>query len=246
MSVQLFGRWLLVVGVYCLGVWLMFSGQLLLGLVVHGAVVGFLLAGTLNPASRLFGAVQTKCEKGLWLTLDDGPDPVDTPAILDLLDEYEAKATFFVIGKKAAKYPELIREIHRRGHQVGNHSWSHPQATFWMLGPVRTYREIARCQDVIRGILGEAPKFFRAPVGHYNFFVHPVLTRFGLRLIGWNSRGYDGVKARLEDVLARIGETAKDGSIVLAHESSPIAAEVVRGVLELAREQGLEVRVPSA
>lgn len=244
MIARLLVRWLLVVGIFGAGFWLMFSGQVFAGLVLHGVIVGFLLAGTLNPGSRLFGEVQTSCGEGVWLTLDDGPDPVDTPVILDLLDEYGAKATFFVIGEKAARYPELIREIDSRGHQVGNHSWSHPRATFWMLGPVRTYREISRCQEVIREILGKAPEVFRAPVGHYNFFTHPVLERFGLWLAGWNCRGFDGVEAETEDVLRRIRETMEEGSIVLAHEASPIAEEVVRGILEMAREKGLEVRVP--
>ncbi|NCQ65054.1 MAG: polysaccharide deacetylase family protein, partial [Alphaproteobacteria bacterium] len=87
------------------------------------------------------------------------------------------------------QHPELIREIVRRGHQIGNHTWSHPQASFWCHGPIRTYREIARCQSAIKAITGAAPTVFRAPVGHSNLFVHPVLEKFGLRLAGWSSRG---------------------------------------------------------
>jgi peptidoglycan/xylan/chitin deacetylase (PgdA/CDA1 family) len=220
------------------------TGHFLIGLGMHALIVGFLLAGTLNPSSRLFGPLETHCRKGIWLTLDDGPHPVDTPAILDLLDQHGAKATFFVIGEKAARHPELIREIHRRGHQLGNHSWSHPRGSFWCLGPVSTCREIVRCQRVIEEIIGEAPVVFRAPVGHSNFFVHPVLKREGLRLIGWSSRGFDGGGYALPEVNRRIRGTARDGSIVLAHEDTPIARDVVAAILALAEENGWEVAIP--
>ena len=226
------------------GIALAIYGHLALGIAIHVALVGFLLAGTLNPSSRLFGPVITSCEKGIWITLDDGPDPVDTPAILDIFDRHDAKATFFVIGKKAERHPELIREIHRRGHQIGNHSWSHPHAFFWCLGPLRTYREIAKCQETIKGIIGVAPTVFRAPVGHYNVFVHPILKHFGLKLIGWSSRGYDGVSASLENVTGRIRKSAGEGGIILAHEATPIASEVVESIIRLAQEKGWSCIIP--
>ncbi|MEP2774318.1 MAG: polysaccharide deacetylase family protein [Luteolibacter sp.] len=228
------------------GVWAAVSGHLMIGLAMHGAMVGFLLAGTLNPASKLFGKVRTYGGKGIWLTLDDGPDPETTPAVLDLLDAHGAKATFFLIGERAAKYPELVREIHRRGHGIGNHSWSHPRAIFWCLGPLRTWREISRCQQVLTEITGEAPQWFRAPVGHYNFFVHPVLKQEGLGLLSWSSRGFDGGGLPLEDVKRRIRETADEGGIVLAHEGTPYAVEVVADVLALAQERGWECVIPDA
>jgi len=226
------------------GIALALCGHLAIGTATHGVLVGFLLAGTLNPSSRLFGPVITGCEKGIWLTLDDGPDPVDTPAILDLLDSYQARATFFVIGKKAERHPDLIREIHRRGHQIGNHSWSHPHAFFWCLGPLRTYREIVKCQETILGIIGVAPTVFRAPVGHYNVFVHPILKHLGLKLVGWSSRGYDGVSASLENVTVRIRMSARDGGIILAHEATPIASRVVEDILRLAQEKGWLCVIP--
>lgn len=237
-------RVLLIVLLLGGGIFAAVTGHFLIGLGMHALIIGFLLAGTLNPSSRLFGPLQTHCHKGIWLTLDDGPHPTDTPAILDLLDQHGAKATFFVIGEKAAQYPELIREIHRRGHQLGNHSWSHPRWSFWSLGPVATCREIRKCQRVIKEITGEAPVVFRAPVGHSNFFVHPVLKREGLRLVGWSSRGFDGGGYALAEVTQRIRETARDGGIVLAHEGTPIAREVVVAILALAKENGWAVTIP--
>lgn len=237
-------RVLLISAMYGGGITAFTHGHTVAGISMHLILVGFLLAGTLNPSSRLFGPVRTRIGNGVWLTLDDGPDPLDTPAILDLLDRHGAKATFFVIGKKAEKHPELIREIARRGHQIGNHSYSHPRATFWCLSPRATCREIVKCQRAVESIIGQAPTVFRAPVGHSNFFVHPVLKSEGLELVGWSSRGFDGVAAPLADVLRRIRETAGEGGIILAHEATPIACEVVAGILAMGEENGWDFVIP--
>ncbi|MGJ8644969.1 MAG: polysaccharide deacetylase family protein [Luteolibacter sp.] len=244
MIISLAWRMVLILVMLGGGIWAVFCGQLLLGMAMHGAMVGFLLVGTLGPSSKIFGKVRTRGGKGIWLTLDDGPCPETTPAVLDLLDEHGAKATFFLIGDRAEKHPELVREIQRRGHGIGNHSWSHPRAIFWCLGPVRTWREIAKCQSALKKITGEAPEWFRAPVGHYNFFVHPVLKSEGLGLLSWSSRGFDGGGLPLEEVKRRIRETADEGGIVLAHEGTPYAVEVVADVLALAKEKGWAVAIP--
>ncbi len=246
MIAQLAIRTLVIIALFGGGIVAAVSGHMAIGLALHALVVGFLLAGTLNPSSRLFGPVQTRCGSGIWLTIDDGPDPHDTPAILDLLDEHGAKATFFLIGEKAERHPELVREIIRRGHGIGNHSWSHPQATFWCLGPIRTFREIARCQEALKAITGESPTLFRAPVGHSNIFVHPVMKRLGLRLVGWDSRGFDGVARPLSEVTAAIRKSATNGSIILAHEGNPIAPEVIADILALAAENGWACVTPDA
>jgi len=246
MIAKLVVRSLMVFALFFSGIGAAIAGYFVIGLVIHVALIGGWLLGTLRPNSRLFGPMATACEAGVWLTLDDGPDPRDTPAILDLLDERGVKATFFVIGKKAERHPELIREIVRRGHQIGNHTWSHPQASFWCCGPIRTYREIARCQHAIEAIAGVAPTVFRAPVGHSNGFVHPVLQKFGLRLVGWTSRGFDGVSTSLPDVARRIRASAGDGGIILAHEATPIARDVVADILALGEEKGWEFVIPDA
>jgi len=240
-------RSLLIAVIFAVSVFLMISGNFLIGLILHSLLVGWLLAGTLNPSSRLFGSIQTRCGNGIWLTLDDGPDPETTPAILELLDRHSAKATFFVIGKEAEKYPELVREIAARGHQLANHTYSHPLASFWCHGAIRTYREIARCQEVLEKITGDAPRLFRAPVGHHNVFVHPVLRHFGMELIGWDSRGFDaGPGATFESVSAKIRASATDGSIVLAHEATPFAVEIVADIIAMAKENGWAVTLPDA
>jgi len=224
----------------------MLSGCVWMGLVIHALVMIPLLWGTLQPSSCLFGAVITDTGgDALWLTIDDGPDPEDTPVLLDLLEKHQVKATFFVVGEKAERYPELIQRIVAEGHRLGNHTWSHPQGTFWCLGPWATYREIARCQDVIESITGEAPVIFRAPVGHSNVFVHAIMKRLDLSLIGWSARGFDAVSSDADEVMRKLENSMRPGAIVLAHESTPIAAEVIERTLAFAASQGWKFSLPT-
>ena len=182
-----------------------------------------LLYGTLMPNCPWFGPVITRFVPDggeVWLTIDDGPDPDDTPRLLDLLDADGARATFFVRGDRARAHPHLVAEILRRGHTLGNHTFSHPQATFWCVGPRRATREIGKCNAVLQELTGHVPRFFRAPVGHANPFVYPAALVYGLRLVGWSARGFDGVTQRADPraVVARILRDLRPGGVVLLHE----------------------------
>jgi peptidoglycan/xylan/chitin deacetylase (PgdA/CDA1 family) len=97
----------------------------------------------------------------VWLTIDDGPGP-ETRAVLDLLDRHQARATFFLVGERALAQPELVQEILRRGHDLGNHSHSHPQARFWRLGPAAMRAEIEGCQHALQA---ERPAGALVPLG---------------------------------------------------------------------------------
>jgi peptidoglycan/xylan/chitin deacetylase (PgdA/CDA1 family) len=182
-----------------------------------------LLYGTLRANAQLFGPVATHFVPAgdeVWLTIDDGPDRADLPDLLDVLDAAAARATFFVRGDRAEQNPDLIAEIRQRGHQLGNHSFSHPQATFWCLPPRRVAQELVACNEILREITGEAPRFFRAPVGMANPFVHRTAAALGLRMVGWSARGYDGIAARARpaEVVRRIAKNLRSGAIVLLHE----------------------------
>jgi hypothetical protein len=141
------------------GRWLRFAAN-------HAA----LTAGGLWPRSRWLGSNWTRlpahaaARREIAITIDDGPDPAVTPAVLDLLDAHGAKATFFCIGAEARAHPALCREIVRRGHSVQNHSDGHSHR-FSLLGPKAMAREIAAAQASLADITGEAPRFFRAPPG---------------------------------------------------------------------------------
>lgn len=202
------------------------------------------LWGTLRPDSRLFGPVLTRLptrERVVWLTIDDGPSD-DTAAVLDLLDAHGAKATFFVVGDRARRHPQRVREIVRRGHALGNHSETHPQVFFWALGPRRMRREIARTQQALADITGTAPRWFRAVVGMANPFVAPALAAHGLARVGWSARGFDGVAADADAVVARIERQLAPGAIVLAHEGAPHGRNVETLAKLLARLDALGYR----
>lgn len=223
---------------------LLLTGHPQAALIVFGITFVIIAIGTVIPRCQLYGRFQTclpTTAPEVCLTIDDGPDPATTPALLDLLDAYEAKALFFLIGDRAAKHPELTREILRRGHQIGNHSQTHPAATFWMLRPDRMWQEVAGCQQTLTHILGQAPLWFRPPVGHHNLFLGPPLRALGLKMLIWNCRGFDGVEKRLPRILENIAKDLRPGAVILLHDVTPIASEVLRGTLELIRDRGLKV-----
>ena len=202
------------------------------------------LWGTLRPGSRLFGPVLRRLpatEPIAWLTIDDGPS-AETAAMLDLLDAHRAKATFFVVGARASARPDLVREIARRGHGLGNHSASHPQAWFWALPPARMRAEIESAQRTLREITGKAPRWFRAVVGMANPFVGPVLRDAGLARVAWSARGYDAVLRDPAAVVARIERDLAPGAIMLLHEGAKHGRNVETLALLLQRLDALGYR----
>lgn len=167
-----------------------------------------------GPVIRSFETAEPE----VWLTIDDGPSPAHTVAMLDILDRFQARATFFVIGKRAEEYPHLLTEILSRGHEIANHTYTHPSGTFWAAGPVRIAAEIDLCAELLRAGPDRPARLFRAPAGLKNLFVHPELTRRGLSLIGWAVRGLDTVQRDPALVAARILRGVKPGAIILLHE----------------------------
>jgi len=151
------------------------------------------------------------------LTIDDGPDPEVTPAVLDLLDAAGARATFFCIAARASRHPALVREIVARGHSVQNHSQHHRHG-FSLLGPRGFAREIEAAQQVLRELAGESPRFFRAPAGLRNPFLAPVLHRLGLSLASWTRRGFDTRERDPRRVLRRLTRGLAAGDILLLHD----------------------------
>ena len=180
-----------------------------------------MLYATLVPNSQWWGPVVTRFEtatREVWLTIDDGPTPEHTLAILDLLKQFNARATFFVIGERAERHPHLVTEILTRGHALANHTFTHPRATFWCSGTAKIRREIDRCAEHLRPTPERPARFFRSPVGMTNPLVHPALVRRGLTLIGWSVRGLDTVQRDPTRVAERIEQRVKPGAIILLHE----------------------------
>jgi peptidoglycan-N-acetylglucosamine deacetylase len=183
----------------------------------------------------------------VWLTIDDGPDVEDTPRILDLLDEYGAKATFFMIGEKAAGCPDLVRMVVTRGHGVGCHTFSHPLRNFWCAGRARVCREIDDSLMVLRDA-GAQVWLYRSPAGIKNIFLRRCLRERNLACVAWSVRSGDGVSKSLDRVVRRVLREVRPGSILLMHEGINVAREVrvegLRGVLRGLRERGFTCVVP--
>lgn len=206
--------------------------------------------GVLWPYSRFYGPVLSRLPGDaphVWLTIDDGPSD-DTLELLDVLDAHQAKATFFLVARRAAVRPELVRAVIERGHDIGNHSNSHPQAWFWALGPRRMRGEITHAQDTLTQLSGRAPRWFRAVVGMSNPFVQAPLRDLGLARVAWSVRGFDGVDRSADAVVARIGPGLVPGAIVLLHEGGRDGrhVEILRRVLAALSERGLCAPLPEA
>ena len=202
---------------------------------------------TLRPNVQWLGPVITHFEterREVWLTIDDGPTE-DTNAVLDLLDRYRVKATFFVKGVLAAESPDRIRAIVARGHSVGNHTQTHPAGSYWCSFPGRIGDEIDRCNDALRDITGARVRWFRAPVGMKNPAVHPALARREMRLIGWTTRGFDGVRGNPGEVLARILPNVRPGAIVVLHQGRDYSMAVIERVVAGLTEQGYSFVIPA-
>lgn len=238
--------WLLASQLAVLLLWLWLGWQA--GLPAMVASHALFMVPVFLPNTAFYAPVLSRLPqagKRIWLTIDDGPSD-DTPAVLDLLDRYDARATFFLVGERAAARPELVREMLRRGHSLGNHSHSHPQARFWALGPGALAREIGDCQQALTAIAGTPPRWYRSVVGMTNPFVAAALRTHGLTRVGWSARGFDGVDCQPQAVIARIERDLRPGAIVLLHEGAAHGhnLEILEAVLRAARERGYEARLP--
>ena len=151
------------------------------------------------------------------LTFDDGPDPAVTPRVLDLLERAQARATFFVVGERAAGQRALLQEIVRRGHRLGNHTWSHPNG-FFFLPPAALGAQIARTQELLTEVAGAPPLWFRAPAGIRSPLLEPMLARAGLRLASWTRRAFDTVARSPETVARRLTQGLRPGDVLLLHD----------------------------
>jgi peptidoglycan-N-acetylglucosamine deacetylase len=211
-----------------------------------------LAAAGLWPRSRLLGPNWTRlpfkngASPRVAITVDDGPDPLVTPRVLAQLAEHNAPATFFCIGERVERHPDLAREIVARGHNIENHSQRH-RHDFSLLGPRGMAAEIAQAQESIARVTGISPLFFRAPAGLRNPFLDPVLARLQLRLASWTRRGFDTVRADADGVYRRLTGRLQDGDILLLHDGhaarsrtgNAVILEVLPRLLDLLAERQL-------
>ena len=204
------------------GAWPLAAGAVLLNHAALSAAGLWPRSALLGPnVRRLPAAAAARGE--VAITIDDGPDPEVTPAVLDLLAAEGAagaggtKATFFCIADRARAQPALMRRIVAAGHSVQNHSLQH-RHNFSLLGPRGFAREIGAAQALLADITGVRPHCFRAPAGLRNPLLDPVLHRLNLHLVSWTRRGFDTRRADPAAVLQRLQHGLGAGSILLLHD----------------------------
>ena len=182
--------------------------------------------GAVAPSSQLFGRTvrRTGDASSMALTFDDGPNPAITPALLGLLARHKIRATFFLIGQRVGKSPELAREIGERGHSVGNHTHTHPALPF--LSPRRIAEELDRCDDAIASATGGRTSWMRPPYGFRGPQLDATIRRrgCGTRVVMWSMAAWDWKPQPAEPVIKRLCR-ARGGDIVLLHDGDHRAGE---------------------
>lgn len=179
--------------------------------------------GVFRPQLSMYGDVVSHGPCGcarVALTFDDGPHPVTTRKVLAALAPTRHRATFFVLGEKARRHPDVLREIHAAGHTIALHGDLHDRLhSFRMPQSVRD--ELARAEAAVFAAVGLRPAYFRPPLGQTSLTTVRAVRGSGVRLIGWSSRGFDGLRSQTPDaVIERVERTLDDGAIVMLHDAA--------------------------
>ncbi len=213
------------------------------------SMLGGAVHGAFHRNSFVFGPVLGHLpthERKVALTFDDGPNPDATPRILDTLAEYDVRATFFVLGRHAERWPDLVHRAAREGHQVGNHGYFHKKLHF--KSPRYVRRDLLLGKRAIERAGAASPHFFRAPHGFRSPWVWAIAGSLGERIVGWSLGVWD---SDLPGVIAIVNRTitgVKPGSIVLLHDGDGYSADGDRtqtaaslpGIITGLRERGYD------
>ncbi len=187
----------------------------------------------LAPPSRdgVIFSGKISSEKKIALTFDDGPHPKKTPQILDILDDFGVRATFFIIGKNAENYPAVLKETAARGHEIANHTYSHRALSSLSRDAVR--EEIGRTDKIIADITGKAPRLFRPPMGAYSPAIVAAAREFGKTTVIWTVDTRDWAGETKSNIIKNIKANIRGGSIILFHDFTTGTANTGEALLEI-------------
>ena len=170
------------------------------------------------------------------LTFDDGPDAL-TPEIVAILNRENVAALFFVIGEKAVKQPELLRQMLQDGHGIGNHSWSHPNF-FATAGPKVVEAEMLKNYEVLKELTGQERIPFRPPIGFLNPIIVKAIKKYRFPVIGWSRRTRDTVRKNAGELKQLLLKSSTPGSIILLHDTQQITLDVLSEYIQEAKKNG--------
>lgn len=178
-------------------------------------------------------------ENWVAITFDDGPNIEYTPRILELLNKYDAKATFFCIGQQIEKYPEVLKRILADGHSVGNHTYSHLKS-FGFFPSVKVIDELQRTMAIVKDLTNKEMNLYRPAFAVTNPSIEKAAIKLGLKSIGWNIRSLDTTSRSEKRILKRITSKASKGDIILLHDTSEKTVTVLEQLLVFLKEKNLQ------
>ena len=213
------------------------------------SVIGGAIHGAFHRNSPLFGPTLGRIpsdRKVVALTFDDGPNPDATPVILETLRKKGVRATFFVLGSHAERWPELVRRISSEGHQLGNHGYFHRKLQF--KSPFYVSRDIRLGIRAIKRAGAPAPRYFRAPHGFRSPWTTPIASSYGERTVGWSLGVWDSDRPGADEIVKRTLEGVSPGSIILLHDGDGYnpdgdrmqTAAALPIIIDRLKEQGYE------
>ena len=180
---------------------------------------------------KAFTSKKQLAEKKIAITFDDGPNAKYTLEVLDILNRYNAKATFFCIGQNIEKHPDILRVITDNGHAIGNHSYSH-NVMIDFNSTANWLHEINQTDTIIQNVIGKKTTLFRPPFGVTTPKLAKALKSTGHHVIGWNIRSYDTVLKNPEKIVQNITKQIQPGAVILLHDKQSNVLHVLERVLQ--------------
>ena len=195
----------------------------MLASVLAGTAVGaaVIAAGyqSMSPTGQWYGRTFTGLARGtkeIALTFDDGPNDPYTPKLLEVLARHDVRATFFLIGRYVRQRPDLVREIAKAGHEIGNHTFTHPLLTLESESEIR--KQLSDCRAALQDAIGEHSNLFRPPFGGRRPAVLRIVREMGLEPVMWNVTGYDWNAPPAAQIEAKIARRIRGGDVILLHD----------------------------
>ena len=217
-----------------------------IALVACLAAVSFVYSGMTGSGDVMTAAAKRELpvynvdtqEKVLSISFDAAWGSAHTEKILDILDEYDVRTTFFLVGFWSEKYPELVQEIVLRGHEIGNHSATHPHMS--KLSEAQIKEELKKASDLVEHITGKPTTLFRPPYGEYNDAVVRVSRDEGYECVQWNVDSLDWKFQNTDRIVRRVEKDVKDGDIILMHDIFPTSVEAALRIVDDLQKRGYE------